>query len=76
MIVVTNRIPVAAGHEKEFEDRFRNRAHLIDQSPGFIANRVMRPVMRIGYDLEANPWSSTSCATSSPRRRPAASRRP
>jgi heme-degrading monooxygenase HmoA len=42
MIVVTNRIPVAAGHEKEFEDRFRNRAHLLDSSPGFIANRVMR----------------------------------
>ena len=43
MIVVTNRIPVAAGHEIDFEDRFRNRAHLIDQSPGFVRNEVHRP---------------------------------
>jgi heme oxygenase (mycobilin-producing) len=25
MIIVTNRIPVAEGHETDFEDRFRNR---------------------------------------------------
>ena len=36
MIVVTNRIPVATGHEIDFEDRFRNRVHLVDTSPGFI----------------------------------------
>lgn len=46
MVVVTNRIPVAAGHDAEFEDRFRNRAHLIDRSPGFVKNLVMRPVQR------------------------------
>lgn len=46
MFVVTNRIPVAPGHEAEFEERFRNRAHLIDQSPGFIKNQVLRPVTR------------------------------
>ena len=46
MFVVTNRIPVAEGHEADFEDRFRHRAHLIDQSPGFIKNLVMRPVQR------------------------------
>ena len=43
MIVVTNRIPVAAGHEIDFEDRFRNRVHLVDQAPGFIRNEVHRP---------------------------------
>ena len=43
MIVVTNRIPVAEGHEIDFEDRFRNRVHLVDQSPGFIRNEVHRP---------------------------------
>ena len=43
MIVVTNRIPVAEGHEADFEDRFKNRAHLVDQSPGFIRNEVHRP---------------------------------
>ena len=38
MFIVTNRIPVAAGHEEDFEERFRNRAHLIDQHPGFVKN--------------------------------------
>lgn len=46
MFVVTNRIPVSKGSEAEFEDRFRHRAHLIDQSPGFIKNLVLRPVAR------------------------------
>ena len=36
MIVVTNRIPVAKGHEIDFEDRFKKRAHLVDRSPGFV----------------------------------------
>lgn len=43
MIVVTNRIPVSEGHEADFEDRFRNRVHLVDQSPGFVRNEVHRP---------------------------------
>jgi len=43
MIVVTNRIPVAPGWEEKFEDRFRKRRHLVDQSPGFIRNEVHRP---------------------------------
>lgn len=46
MIVVTNRIPVAPGHETDFEERFRKRAHLIDRSPGFIKNQILRPVQR------------------------------
>jgi heme-degrading monooxygenase HmoA len=59
MIVVTNRIPVAAGHEEAFEDRFRKRAHLIDHSPGFIANRVMRPVKR-RFDHATGGWKETT----------------
>jgi heme oxygenase (mycobilin-producing) len=43
VIVVTNRIRVASGHESEFEDRFRSRAQLVDRSPGFIRNEVHRP---------------------------------
>lgn len=51
MIVVTNRIPVASGHEGDFEDRFRRRAHLVDRSPGFIRNEVHRPrPMRFDHD--------------------------
>jgi heme-degrading monooxygenase HmoA len=43
MIVVTNRIPVAEGHEIDFEDRFKKRVHLVDQAAGFIRNEVHRP---------------------------------
>jgi len=46
VIVVTNRIPVNEAFEEEFEERFRKRAHLIDQSPGFIRNLILRPVQR------------------------------
>jgi len=46
VFVITNRIPVAKGMEAEFEDRFRNRAHLIDTFPGFIRNEVLRPIQR------------------------------
>ena len=56
--VVTNRIPVAEGHETDFEDRFRNRAHLIDQSPGFIKNLVMRPVQR-RFDHKTGEWAES-----------------
>lgn len=52
MIVVTNRIPVAQGHEIDFEDRFRRRVHLVDQAPGFIRNEVHRP-RPMKFDHEA-----------------------
>jgi heme-degrading monooxygenase HmoA len=43
VIVVTNRIPVADGHQIDFEDRFKRRVHLVDQAPGFVRNEVHRP---------------------------------
>src|SRR5512138_3162192 len=43
MVVVTNRIPVAKGHEIDFEDRFKRRAHLVDRAHGFVRNEVHRP---------------------------------
>jgi len=55
MFVVTNRIPVAEGYEADFEDRFRHRAHLIDQSPGFIKNLVMRPIQR-RFNHQTGEW--------------------
>ena len=55
MFIVTNRIPVASGHEADFEDRFRNRAHLIDRSPGFIKNLVLRPVQR-RFNHQTGQW--------------------
>lgn len=58
MIVVTNRIPVAAGHESDFEDRFRHRAHLIDGEPGFIKNQILRPVRR-RFNHKSGGWEET-----------------
>ena len=55
MFVVTNRIPVAPGQEEAFKDRFRKRAHLIDQSPGFIKNLVLRPVPR-RFNHQTGEW--------------------
>ena len=58
MIVVTNRIPVAEGFEEDFAARFRDRAHLIDQFPGFLRNRILRPVAR-RFDHSSGQWSET-----------------
>ena len=43
MIVVSNRIPVARGHEEAFAERFRNRASLVDHHPGFVRLEILRP---------------------------------
>jgi len=55
MIVTTNRIPVAAGHEIDFEDRFKRRVHLVDKAPGFIRNEVHRPKPMF-FDRESGEW--------------------
>lgn len=44
MVTVANRIYVAPDFHEAFEERFRNRAQLIDGMPGFIFNQVLRPV--------------------------------
>jgi len=41
--VITNRVPVAKGYEDAFEERFRNRAGLLDNEPGFLRNEVLLP---------------------------------
>ncbi len=43
MIVVSNRIPVAKGHEGAFEERFRGRAGLVENHPGFVRLEILRP---------------------------------
>jgi heme-degrading monooxygenase HmoA len=55
MIVVTNRIPVADGWQIDFEDRFKNRVHLVDKSPGFVRNEVHRP-RPMKFDHESGSW--------------------
>ncbi|WP_248895995.1 antibiotic biosynthesis monooxygenase family protein [Haloplanus halobius] len=44
MFVVANRIPVAEGRGEEFEDRFRERAGLVEDREGFVRLEVLRPV--------------------------------
>lgn len=61
MIVVTNRIPVAQGHEIDFEDRFKRRAHLVDRAPGFVRNEVLRP-KPMRFDHESGSWLPNDAA--------------
>lgn len=44
MITVANRIYVNPEYAERFEQRFRERAGLVDKMPGFISNQVLRPV--------------------------------
>lgn len=44
MITVANRIYVGPDYAEAFEERFRTRAGLVDNMPGFISNQVLRPV--------------------------------
>ena len=44
MITVANRIYVKPEYAEDFEQRFRDRAGLVDKMPGFISNQVLRPV--------------------------------
>lgn len=44
MITVANRIYVNQEYRDAFEQRFRDRAGLVDKMPGFISNHVLRPV--------------------------------
>src|SRR5688572_24505054 len=55
MIVVTNRMTVAEGYEIDFEDRFKNRLHLVDKAPGFVRNEVLRP-KPVRFDHETGRW--------------------
>ena len=43
MYIVCNRIPVNPGYEDAFEERFANRANLVDGMPGFVSFNLLRP---------------------------------
>ena len=44
MFVTMNRFTIHPEHWEAFEERFRQRAGLIDKEPGFIRNSVLRPI--------------------------------
>ena len=43
MYIVTNRVPVAAGYEQMFEERFRQRAGQVEKQSGFIRMQILKP---------------------------------
>jgi heme-degrading monooxygenase HmoA len=43
MFIVANRVPVAAGYETMFEERFQKRAGQIDKQPGFVRMQILKP---------------------------------
>ena len=58
MITVANRIFVAPEYAEAFEERFRNRAKLVDGMPGFIFNQVLRPVNEGDPYIVLTLWES------------------
>lgn len=43
MFVTMNRIKVRPEYWDQFEEHFRHRAGLVDNTPGFIRNLILRP---------------------------------
>ncbi|MCA9778764.1 MAG: antibiotic biosynthesis monooxygenase [Candidatus Eremiobacteraeota bacterium] len=43
MITVANRIPVKPEYHDKFEEAFQKRLGLVDDMPGFVAYRLLRP---------------------------------
>ncbi|MBP1990258.1 antibiotic biosynthesis monooxygenase family protein [Paenibacillus eucommiae] len=57
--VVLNNIPVTEEGRAEFENRFQNRARMVEQEPGFIGIRVLRPLNGDTYVI-MTIWSEES----------------
>ena len=58
MVAVANRIFVNPEYAEQFEERFRNRAHLVDGMPGFISNKVLRPQKKDHPYIVLTFWES------------------
>lgn len=58
MITVMNRISVKPEFTEQFEERFRNRAGLVDGMPGFIRNEVLRPTKQGDPYIVLTYWES------------------
>ncbi len=80
MIVVSNRIQVAKGHEAEFEKRFEGRARLVENMPGFIRLEILRPIKSEYYvvlthwqdEASFRAWSDSAEFQEAHRNRPRA----
>jgi len=59
MFVVMNRIPVNKAFWEDFEENFRNRQGLVDQSPGFVRHLILRPAEGSSdYHVVLTLWES------------------
>jgi heme-degrading monooxygenase HmoA len=58
MITVANRIYVKPEFGDAFEQRFRERAGLVDKMPGFVSNQVLRPVNEGDPYVVFTTWNS------------------
>src|SRR5690625_3026861 len=56
--IVLNNIPIAEDGKSAFEERFLNRARAIENTPGFIAIKVLRPLVDNTY-VVLTQWEST-----------------
>jgi heme oxygenase (mycobilin-producing) len=58
MITVMNRIAVNPDFADQFEERFLNRARMVDEMPGFVSNQVLRPVASGDPYIVLTVWES------------------
>lgn len=58
MITVANRLYVKPEYAAAFERVFRERAGLVDKMPGFVSNRVLRPVNEDDPYIVFTIWNS------------------
>lgn len=58
MIVIANRIPVNPDFYDQFEERFNNRASLVDKMDGFISFQLLRPMQEGDPYIVQTMWES------------------
>ena len=58
MIVVMNRIPVNPEYAQAFEERFSDRAALVDGMDGFVSFQLMRPTQAEDPYVVMTHWES------------------
>lgn len=58
MIAVMNRIPVNPEYAEAFEARFQDRAALVDEMPGFVSYRLLRPTAADDPYIVMTFWES------------------
>lgn len=58
MFVVMNRIPVNAEYADDFIERFKDRAALVDNMPGFVSFSLLRPANEDDPFIVETYWES------------------